>query len=844
MTEWQNLYFNRKLEEQQKAVNAAEREKAERDAQIAALSRQVHERDLAIQQIYGSLAFRIMLKLRAAATALGMRRVLNLLRRVKHRGMPAAAPALPAPAPAAPQTEFDYNHVLSLAEYRFFSYREKRLERYAALLSEMESACVKDLVSVILPVYNGDDLVSLSIESVLAQTYRNFEFIIMDDGSFDNTPAIVDAYAAKDSRIRVVHQKNQKLPRTLSNGFALARGEFLTWTSADNIMHPDFLEKLVAEMKAHPQTGMVYANLDLIDEKGAPLTDFGWYPDPSAPQVVRLPACVLELNTYANNYVAAAFMYRASVAHAIGDYSANRYTTEDYDYWMRINDCFNLRHTSFSDPIYDYRFHSKSLTSQDKALKISANRYRLMLWDDFRRAFLLRPLTWSFSGYQLTNMAHRGLKEALEAAGHRVIESDAERALLCQSDYTSTVHVAFDGETADPDQLPGRCYKVCVCETPRPVSENWDCLVSLTGVGPEDFLEGHRGWFSFASAQAMFAFLDVRAKSAFLSRMETTVETRGETEKDVSVILPYQGSLNRLRFALLALAQQTVEQRCYEVLVVAPEACRKDIADLFDTIWQQQKLDEGLLRFVASETMTQANCANAGLWAARGRYVAFADADAICAPDYVQNILLAFRLYPGAAAVCGDVLTTQGETLPDKAEFTLLREADQYEPNGCVAFDVYELMLVGGLSGLADMQGACVPSGWELVALGRLFFHEHTAVRTNAVRQTLQREVPADKTVAETRMKNRFAMEIEGLVPFTLWPEEVKARAVQAKRRAEEASLRGQDPLEDAYLSQAYEALYPTVHSYFERRCDTEAARARYTRHWADADGSADDCQR
>ena len=386
MTEWQNLYFNKKLEEQQKKINEVEQQKAIQAAAIATLTEQVHQRDIAIQQIHGSLMFRTMLRVRDVATRLGMRHVLNILRRIKHGRMPQppmAVPALGAPAPV--QHEFDYEHMLSLTEYRFFTYRESRLEHYAALLSEMESSSVKDMVSVILPVYNGDDLVALSIESVLNQTYRNFEFIIVDDGSFDNTPAIVDEYAAKDSRIRVVHQKNQKLPRTLSNGFALARGEFLTWTSADNIMHPDFLQKLVDEMKKHPQTGMIYANLDLIDEKGEPLTDFGWYPDPTAPDVVRLPQCMLELNTYPDNYIAAAFMYRASVAHAIGNYSANRYTTEDYDYWMRINDCFNLRHTSFDAPIYDYRFHSKSLTSQDKELKISANRYRLMLWDDFRR---------------------------------------------------------------------------------------------------------------------------------------------------------------------------------------------------------------------------------------------------------------------------------------------------------------------------------------------------------------------------------------------------------------------------------------------------------------------------
>lgn len=839
MTEWQNLYFNKKLEEQQKKINEVEQQKAIQAAAIATLTEQVHQRDIAIQQIHGSLMFRTMLRVRDVATRLGMRHVLNILRRIKHGRMPQppmAVPALGAPAPV--QHEFDYEHMLSLTEYRFFTYRESRLEHYAALLSEMESSSVKDMVSVILPVYNGDDLVALSIESVLNQTYRNFEFIIVDDGSFDNTPAIVDEYAAKDSRIRVVHQKNQKLPRTLSNGFALARGEFLTWTSADNIMHPDFLQKLVDEMKKHPQTGMIYANLDLIDEKGEPLTDFGWYPDPTAPDVVRLPQCMLELNTYPDNYIAAAFMYRASVAHAIGNYSANRYTTEDYDYWMRINDCFNLRHTSFDAPIYDYRFHSKSLTSQDKELKISANRYRLMLWDDFRRSFLLRPLTWSFSGFKHTDKMHRGLMEALKAAGHTVITDDEERALLCQSDYTATIHVAFDGEQADLDQLPGRCYKVCVCEHPQSVSDHWDCLISMGSVTAEDFVEGHKGWFSFASAQAMFVFLDTRAKNEFLSRMETTVETQRADEKELSVILTYQGNLNRLRFALLALTEQNVEQQRYEVLVVAPQGCRREIQNLFDSIWQKKNLDASLLRFVASEHLGQGNSANVGLWAAYGRYVAFADANAICPEDYVQNILLAFQMYPKAVAVCGELYVDQQREMPEKADFQVVNSMDAYRANGCVAFDIYELMLVGGFTVLDDVQGACVPSGWELTTMGRLFRHGRTAVKTNAVRQILQEEPLLLQDIVAARVKNEFNLQVEGLAPFTMWLEEVEARAVQAEASAQEASRQGKSGLYEVYLAQAYQMLRQTVRTYFKRRCSVETARERYTRHWVDADGS------
>ena len=72
-------------------------------------------------------------------------------------------------------------------------------------------------------------------------------------------------------RVRVLSQANQKLPKALSNGFALARGEFWTWTSADNLMHPEQLARLVAFLRSRPETAMVYADYVAIDDRGGPL---------------------------------------------------------------------------------------------------------------------------------------------------------------------------------------------------------------------------------------------------------------------------------------------------------------------------------------------------------------------------------------------------------------------------------------------------------------------------------------------------------------------------------------------------------------------------------------------
>ena len=91
------------------------------------------------------------------------------------------------------------------------------------------------LVSIVLPTFNGEEFLAQSIESVLKQSYKNLELIIVNDCSTDSTPRIIEEFAKKDSRIKIIHNAiNQKLPRSLNIGFNAASGEYWTWTSDDN----------------------------------------------------------------------------------------------------------------------------------------------------------------------------------------------------------------------------------------------------------------------------------------------------------------------------------------------------------------------------------------------------------------------------------------------------------------------------------------------------------------------------------------------------------------------------------------------------------------------------------
>ena len=101
-------------------------------------------------------------------------------------------------------------------------------------------------VSIILPTYNGQAYIEEAIISILNQTFRDFELIVVDDCSTDHTPKVLDFFKLQDSRIKIItNKKNLKLPASLNVGHRIAQGDYLTWTSDDNILHINFVERLV-----------------------------------------------------------------------------------------------------------------------------------------------------------------------------------------------------------------------------------------------------------------------------------------------------------------------------------------------------------------------------------------------------------------------------------------------------------------------------------------------------------------------------------------------------------------------------------------------------------------------
>lgn len=214
------------------------------------------------------------------------------------------------------------------------------------------------MISVILPVYNGERYLAQAIDSVCAQTYSDWELIIVNDCSTDRTPEICAEYVARDKRICVLSNEiNQKLPKSLNRGFAASHGDYLTWISDDNLYEKNAFEVYLREIEQGYD--LVYTNITYIGTDGEIL-----------PRKKQEDICIWQ-----GNCVEASFLYRRAVYEKLGGYRADMFLVEDYDYWLRAARYFKLHYCP--EKLYRYREHGGSLTSR-RYQEIRRMRIRLL----------------------------------------------------------------------------------------------------------------------------------------------------------------------------------------------------------------------------------------------------------------------------------------------------------------------------------------------------------------------------------------------------------------------------------------------------------------------------------
>lgn len=225
-----------------------------------------------------------------------------------------------------------------------------------------------------MPVYNGAAYLAEAIDSILAQTHDDFEFLILNDGSKDDSQAILQAYAARDARIRVVQQENMGLAATLNKGMAMARAEFIARQDQDDLSDPQRLAKQLAYLQAHPDCVLLGTRASIMVDRTP--TDRA-HDHPAFNSVLKLD---LLIN---NPFVHSSVMLRREAVLALGGYTTdrNRQPPEDYELWARIGR--SARVANLPERLLVYREAAQSMSRtgenpfQSKLLVLSAENLAL-----------------------------------------------------------------------------------------------------------------------------------------------------------------------------------------------------------------------------------------------------------------------------------------------------------------------------------------------------------------------------------------------------------------------------------------------------------------------------------
>lgn len=206
------------------------------------------------------------------------------------------------------------------------------------------------MISIVLPTYNGEKFIRQSVDSIISQTFKEWELIIVDDCSTDNTYAIAKEYSEIDSRISIIrNEANQKLPASLNIGFNKASGAWFTWTSDDNVFKPEALEIMQEALINENTIDFVFSDYSIIDPDDYILFDVQTGP---------------EKEIFLKNNIGACFLYKRELHQVLKGYNKEKFLVEDYDFWIRAYEKFKFRH--IDQNLYYYRIHNSSLSAERK----------------------------------------------------------------------------------------------------------------------------------------------------------------------------------------------------------------------------------------------------------------------------------------------------------------------------------------------------------------------------------------------------------------------------------------------------------------------------------------------
>ena len=275
------------------------------------------------------------------------------------------------------------------------------------------SMTLNPLVSVVICVYNGERYLSLTLDSVLSQSYSNIEIVIVNDGSRDGSQAIIDEYAARDARIRSFSRANYGLPASRNFAFAEARGEWIAVIDQDDLCYPERVEKQLGVAARYPTAGLIFCDTHYIDEvgrvTGSHLRSFvlpdEFIPKRSAGNLLLIKGCFIDSE---------AWFFRKNVASSLDPLIESLRYACDYEYFIRIGLQYDFAYTC--DALAAWRIHPAQESATNKMRfhehRMVLKRYFLAYNVDFvTRCLIVKNLARSHGGE-----IYRWLKARLRVA--------------------------------------------------------------------------------------------------------------------------------------------------------------------------------------------------------------------------------------------------------------------------------------------------------------------------------------------------------------------------------------------------------------------------------------------
>jgi glycosyltransferase involved in cell wall biosynthesis len=221
-------------------------------------------------------------------------------------------------------------------------------------------------ICVATPAYNAEKYIADSIESILRQTHKDFEFILIDDGSTDKTYSIIENYAKKDQRITLIkNETNLGISGNRNKILSLVKSKYLAWQDADDISMPQRLQHQYELMECHPEVGILGGYLHIFDQNG----DLG---------IRKYPATDKSLRKIIFRYSPVAqpgAMIRVSALKKMGEYDLNCPPAEDLDMSFRIGSRYKF--ANLQEVVIKYRENNSSATFKNlKTMEINTLKIR------------------------------------------------------------------------------------------------------------------------------------------------------------------------------------------------------------------------------------------------------------------------------------------------------------------------------------------------------------------------------------------------------------------------------------------------------------------------------------